>query len=212
MLELSKDERKLVEFAHEEFGEFITQFLLAGLGEETAGRRWQFAVTYASGDGIPLERYVEVILNESADGPALFPRRRDPLVLLALLQLLISGGGPSQSDLTYSQGDVLRLLGWEDALEARREIDEAVERYSLMTFRWTMDKEELGRNDLSQYTAREGLISEYEIVDEERQDRQMTRVLNRVILSPQFLAHLRGRSLFGIEWNEVRSVTLTPLP
>lgn len=105
----------------------------------------------------------------------------------------------------------MNLLGWNDTLEAKVEIDEAVDRYSLITFKWTMSRDELTRNKLSHYTARESLISEYETADEEGLGGQMKRLLNRVVFSSQFIEQLRRRSLFGINWDGVQSVIFNPI-
>jgi hypothetical protein len=180
------------------------------LGEEGAGRRWLFTITYAGGDGARLQRRVEAISHEPADGPALFPRRRDPLVLLALLRLLLSGGHASWYELSYDRRDVLSLLGWGDSREEASEIDEAVERYSLITFRWGMSRAELARSNLSSYTAKEGVISEYRTIDEGEQEGQMRRVVNWAVFSSQFIEGLKRRTLFEINWNRVTSVSYAP--
>jgi hypothetical protein len=75
---------------------------------------------------------VQVLSYEPTDGQSHLPRRRNPLVLLALLQLLISGQA-SQHNLLYDQEYLLNLLNWGDTQEARSEIAEALERYSLIT-------------------------------------------------------------------------------
>jgi hypothetical protein len=85
MLELSTTEQRLIEFAREEFSEFLTRFLLAGLGEESTGRKWKININYA-GEGKSLKRQVQALSHEPEDGTALLPRRRNPLVLLALLR------------------------------------------------------------------------------------------------------------------------------
>src|SRR5438128_39142 len=87
-MRLTARERRLVAFAQEQFGERLCTFLLAGLGEEGAGQRWRFVINYVGEDTSLLSRRVQVITYEPEDGSSYLPRRRDPLVLLALLHLL----------------------------------------------------------------------------------------------------------------------------
>jgi hypothetical protein len=51
-------------------------------------------------------RRIDVITHEPADGSSLLPRRRDPLVLAALLCLLTRGGHERAARLDYQQEDV----------------------------------------------------------------------------------------------------------
>lgn len=202
-MELSAPEQQVVAFASEQFGEPLTQFMLAGLGEEEVGQRWRFTITYVDGQGAKLKRQVQVISHEPADGSSCLPRGRDPLVFLALLQLLTRGGQISNYTLLYDQEDVLKLLGWEDTKETRRQVDEAIKRYFLMTFKWKMNRAELTRKNLSYYTAMERPISECSTLDEEEAG-QSERVFNRIIFNSRFIECLRRRSLFDIVWNSTR--------
>ncbi len=208
-MKLTPSEQHLIDFAREQFGEYLSQFLLTGLGEDKLGQRGRFTIAYNGDDNARLKRQVQVITHEPLDGSSLLPRRRDPLVLLALLHLLPNGDQASPNSLEYKQEDVLSLLGWKDTKKARREIDEAVRRYFLLTFKWKMNKHELARRKLSYSTSSEGLISENNIVNEEDADSvQRKRVFNRVVFNDYFMEQLRGRSLFGIDWKGVRSVLL----
>jgi hypothetical protein len=199
-MELSAPEQHLLNFISEQFGEPLSQFLLAGLGEEEVGQRWRFTITFVNPEGTKLKRHVQVLSHEPADGSSCLPRGRNSLVLLALIQLLIRSSTASQHSLLYAQEEVLNLLGWDDNQETRGEIDETLRRYSLMMFKWKMNRSEAAHNKLSYYTAMERLISEYGTVDEEEEG-QMKRVFNRVIFNSNFIEHLKHRSLFGINWN-----------
>lgn len=208
MIKLSAPEQSLLDFSREQFGEHLSQFLLAGLGEENNEQRWHFAITYLNKDGAELLRRVEVITYEPPDGSTLMPRMRDPLVLLALLQLLLRRDQISPGNLRYEQEDILSLLGWEDTKEARGEIDEAVERYFLLVYKWKMNKSELLRKKLTFYTASENLMSEYEIVDREVGELgRAGHIFNRVAFNVHFTEQLLRRSLFGIDWNSVRAIS-----
>jgi hypothetical protein len=67
----------------------------------------------------------------------------------------------------YELENVLQILRWADNRRNRREIDEAVWRYSQMTFSWKMGRAELARNNLSHYSAMQSLISEYGVREQE---------------------------------------------
>jgi hypothetical protein len=209
MIKLSNSERSLLSFARAEFGEHLTQFLLAGLGEEKVGQRWRFTITYADSNGPTLKRLVQVITHEPMDGSSLLPCGRDPLVLLALLHLLLNSDHASSNSLEYRQEDVLSILGWRDTRKARREIDEAIKRYFMLSYKWKMNKSEMARQRLSFYTSNEGLISESNFLNEEDANAgQMKRIFNRVVFNEHFIEQLLNQSLFGIDWSNVRSVSL----
>jgi hypothetical protein len=208
MPRLTITEQKLVEFARKAFGEFITQFLLAGLGEKKVGRRWLLTLGFVRDGKAKLKRRVQVITHEPEDGSSCLPRGRDPLVLLALLRLLLQSDRAADYKLTYDQEDVLKLLGWEDTRETRREIDEAVRRYFLMSYKWRLNRAELARQKLSSYMAMESIISESENLDRE-EGRRLRRTSNRVVFNPNFIERLKHGTLFDLAWDNVRTLKLS---
>lgn len=205
---LSRPERRLLRFALDTFGEPLSHFLLAGLGEKQVGRRWRFTISYVSDEGVRLERRVRVITHEPEDGSSCLPRGHDPLVLLALLRLLWRKGRAADYRLSYDREEVLSLLGWEDTPQARSEIDEAVGRYFLLNYKWGLSRAELARKGLSSHTATESLISESRTSDREEGGR-MRRTYNSVVFDSIFIESLKKRSLFDIAWDEVRSLNLS---
>lgn len=208
----SASERLLLKFALDTFSGQLSQVLLAGLGKEHGGQRWNFTITYAGG-GATQTRRLQVITYEPESDQSFLPRRRDPLVLLALLQLLLHSRQKSKNILIYDQKEVLDILGWEDSEESRREVDEAVERYSSLTYMWEMGKTELARHNISRYKAREHIISEYEINDEGAGTAgQVERVFNRVVFQEIFIDGLLRRLLFGIAWDSVSLIKLVSEP
>jgi|SRR5579885_289063 len=210
MLRLLKDEQKLIEFARDEFGESITRFLLAGLGEEGEVRRWVFVVTFTDEGDRELHRSVYVEADDlMPEIPTSLPCRREPLVLLALLRLLMRGRETSPATLFYSPREILDLLGWEDSAETRLAIEEAVGRYSFLSYRWEMSAEELSAEDLTFYRSRERLISGYgHDVESEPGEARADRVTHRVDFSPVFIEGLIDRSLFDISWDRVLSMEI----
>jgi hypothetical protein len=199
-MNFSPQEQRVLDFARQQFGEHLCQFLIAGLGEGQVGQRGGFIITYACGETAALKRHVEVITYEPADGSSYLPRGRNPLILIALLRLLVNSNRGALNILHYEQEEVLSLLGWKDTRKARREIDEAVKRYFLLTYQWKMNKSELLHERLTFYTANEAMISAYESTS--REDKKSSRV----VFNEHFIQHLLSRSLFGIDWNNARSV------
>lgn len=206
MLGLTTAERKIIESTREEFGEPLTQFLLAGLGEQKVGQRWRFTISYVDGTGVRLKREVQAISHEPEDGSSCLPRGRDPLIFLALIQLFIRNTQAADYELVYDQEDVLNLLGWDDTEETQFEVNEAIKRYFLMTFKWRMNRTELARKNLSSYTTLERPISECGTFEEG--EGQSRRTSGRVIFSETFIEQLKRRRLFDIDWNNKRQLTL----
>lgn len=200
-IKLLKPEQRLVNFAREQFGEHLSQFLLTGLGEENIGQRGRFEITYDS-EASTIKRHVKVITYEPADGSTYLPQGRNPLVLIALLYLLINSNQRSLNTFRYEQEEVLSLLGWKDTQKARLEIDEAVERYFKLTYQWEMNKSELTNAKLNFFTANEAMISEYESIDTE------DGKSGRLVFNEHFIEQLLNQSLFGVDWNNVRSILL----
>lgn len=204
-MELSAREQQLFDFAIGEFGEPLTQFLLAGLGEDKVRPRWRFTITYLDDESIKTKRTVKVISHEPEDGSSCLPRDRDPLIFLALIRMLIIAGQPSDYRMHYELEDVLQILGWADNRRNRRAIDEAVQRYTQMRYSWKMGRAELARNNLSHHSAMQSLISEYRVRNREKGGR-VTRVLNEVVFSSTFIEALRRRCLCDVNWNTQQQI------
>jgi hypothetical protein len=209
-MELSAPEQRLLDFSRERFGEHLSQFLLSGLGEEPTGQRWRFTINYAGDESAALKRQVEVITHKPLDGSSSLPRGRDPLVLAVLLHLLLTGSQASSTVLSYEHEEVLSLLGWKDTRKACGAIDEAVQRYFKITYKWGMNKTELARQKLRFYTCDENLLSETYILSEEDAGGRIKRVVSRIVFNERFIERLLNRSLFGIDWDSVRSVGMCP--
>jgi hypothetical protein len=204
-MKLSASEQRLLDFAHEQFGEPLTQFLLAGLGETLTAQSWLFTVEFID-DGATLKRELQVSASEQPDGPTRLPQRREPLVILALLRLFILRDQRPSTSLSYSIEEVLEVLGWKDTARTRRIVDEAVECYSSLMYRWAMGDNELALRRLAFYNSTECFVSGFSRLDEEGKDaRHLTRVLNRIDFNKEFVEGLRQRSLFEIAWDQAQS-------
>jgi hypothetical protein len=207
----TRQERRLLKFALDRFGEMISQFLLTGYGKEKVARRWSLGITFIGEDRTLQKRQLKIITHEPADGSSCLPRKRDPLVFLALLRLLLNKGQVSvtKADLLYSVDDVLSLLGWDDTGETRQEIDEAIQRYFQLMFMWELNRPELSRRKLSFSTYSERPVGEFRTIDRaEEEDGVVKRVYNQVKFNEFFINGLLSRNLFGLNWNKVRTLKL----
>jgi hypothetical protein len=210
----SRHERLLLEFTLDTFGEMLGQFLLTGLGNKKEVRqRWNFIINFTGDDGIAQKRRLRVITYELLTGESFLPGGRDPLVLLALLQILLRDDQASNTTLLYRDEEVLNLLGWENSTETRSEISEALDRYALLMYQWEMNSAELARRDLTRYKVNERMISGTEVTNQEAGAvGQVIHVTNRMIFNEFFIDGLLRRSLFEIAWDQVRSIKLVRPP
>ncbi len=202
---LSGSERRLLEFALDLFGEPLSKFLLSGIGEEAESQAWLFRVSFDDGSGVIRSREIRVEPDDIPREPRVLPRRREPLVILALLRLLIETHGPSSSTLPYSQEQVLNLLGWKDDKAPRSAIDQAVKRYARLLYSWRLGQEELTERKLSFYDAEERFVSGYGFYNAE-QDGEDRRVANTVDFSSVFVEGLTRRACFDVNWNRINEI------
>jgi hypothetical protein len=72
-MRISTREQYLLDFAREQFGEQLSQFLITGLGEKQVSQRGHFTITYASNENAVLKRHVQVFTSESANGSPYMP-------------------------------------------------------------------------------------------------------------------------------------------
>lgn len=205
----TRQERRLLKFALDRFGEMLTRFLLAGFSEEKVAPRWAFAITFIGTDGTLQKRRLLIMTHEPADGSSWLPRGRDPLVFIALLRLLLHKRRRADDTLVFQEAEVLKLLGWADTEECRDEIDEAVRRYSLLFYEWGMNSYELAGRTLDYHVVNERPLLGYRTVSEETEEGRMERTYNSVEFSDQFIGGLLRRSLFGVAWDKVKSIKVT---
>jgi hypothetical protein len=205
---LSERELSLLSFALDRFGDTLGGFLLSGLGEDKTAPAWLFVVTFPDGLGRRRSREVRVRADYRPDLPPSVPQHKEPLVALALLRLLIVDRKLSLPSLPYSEGEVLGLLGWEDTHESRRKIDEAVKRYTSLSYEWSAGEEELADTKLSFFHGQARFITWYgrQSVEENGEVRSTA---NEVSFDEVFVEELIGRSLFGIDWDDISSIERT---
>jgi hypothetical protein len=210
---LSRHERRLLKFAKDAFGEALGSFLLSGLGEEGEARAWLFSVTFEDDRGASRVREVRVEAADLPDAATSLPRRKEPLVLMALLRLPLADGSPPPSRLSYRREEVLRLLGWDETAESLRAVDAVVGRYADLGYRWALSAEELAERNLTTFRGWASLVTGCGFRDlEGGGDGVAKRESNHVEFSSEFIRELTGRSVLGVKWDRVREMTRTPPP
>jgi hypothetical protein len=202
-MKLLAQEQSLLDFAREQFGEHLSQFLLAGLEAEDEVQIWLFTVTFTDGQGVNQCREIKVEADERPDIITLLPRHREPLVILALLRLLIVEGEMTAASLYYEPKEVLDLLGWKDSVKSRLIINEAIERYFSISYYWRLSDEELKQRNLSFYNGQSRIVSGYSRYHAEEEGRSKS-LLDMVEFAAPFVEGLMSRRMFDLDWNSVR--------
>jgi hypothetical protein len=202
---LSRKERLLLRFALGRFGEPLSRFLLSGIGEEAEAQMWIFSVSFDDARGVVRSRIIRVEPDDIPGESRVLPGRREPLVMLALLRLLIEAHGSSPT-LSYNQEQVLNLLGWENDETARSAIDQAVKRYARLAYRWVPGAEELAERKLSFYEAEGRFVSGYGFYGAE-EGGEHKRMASRVDFASEFVEELLRRAVFNVDWNRVGGIS-----
>lgn len=166
--------------------------LLAGYGGEVGLRETSLEVVGAA-EGSGEETW---LIEISGD----LPYGEEPLVLAALLKLLLSKG-PLGVRFDFAVEDVLAELGWQDRRFARDVVDNAVRRYTCLSYARRREAETEARG---MYT----LVTGYDqITDAVTEGSGRARLLDRVHFHPYFIGGLRNfRITFaGIDFGALRS-------
>lgn len=166
--------------------------LLAGYGGEVGLRETSLEVVAAAEGGGKETWLIEI----SGD----LPYGEEPMVLAALLKLLLSEG-PLGVRLDFAVEDVLAELGWQDRRFARDAVDNAVRKYTGLSYARRREGEAEARG---LYT----LVTGYDqITDGVAKGGGRARLLDRVHFHPHFIDGLRDfRITFaGIDFGALRS-------
>jgi hypothetical protein len=201
----SDNERILLKFALDQFGESLSRFLLSGFGEDKVVPRWLFTITFSGERSVCYSREVRVEADDRPDIAPSVPRHKEPLVALALLRLLIVDRKLASSILSYDQEEAIRMLGWEDTQESRLSIDEAVSRYFTLSYEWVLGEKELAEANLSFFHGSSRFISGYGHQPAE-ENGKVKPTMNNIEFNAEFVKGLVGRSLFGINWDSISSM------
>lgn len=207
---LSRPERRLLKFAINTFGPSLSSFLLAGVGEEDQGARsWHFSVTFDDDGGASRRREIRVEADDLPDVVTSLPSRKEPLVLMALLWLLMRDHKAFATRLSYDRNEVLRLLGWDETPESLHAVDEAVDRYVDLNYRWSLSAEELSERNLNKFRGWTRFVTGCGYRDEDDDNGPMRRVSTYISFSVEFIRELTGRSVFDVRWDSVREMART---
>lgn len=201
MARRTKAERRLIEFVKGEFGEHLGELLLSGY-ESAELNRWRtFTVSLTDRIGATEQHSIEMV----TDGGSVLPFRKEPLVLASHLKMLRDQGATSR--LVYSFPEILRILGWRDAMRGTASIEAALARYYHTSYAEVRRRRHPFAERAVMHTAEQRLIVGYDLEDEPlRKYKEYSVIYTAVDFNPQFLEHLRRRSLFGIDWNLVTGV------
>jgi hypothetical protein len=192
----SQNEKHLVAFLQETFGELLSIFLLSGLGEEGwAGERF-FTVSLSAGQGAVEKYRLEMI----SDGDTSLPNNLNPLVLAAMLKMLLEHGETCR--LACRQVELMKTLGWDDSSATGKAVLEAVERYYALSIAGMPYAE--NQLDSTGVTRITRLLVEYETREVKTADEMETNVC--VSFNPEIIEAIKKRRLLGIDWNQVVAI------
>lgn len=184
----------------------LSGFLLAGLGEEGEARSWLFSVTFEDDGGATRQRAIRVEADERPDIDTSLPGRKEPLVLMAFLWVLMRERESPVTQLSYGREEVLRVLGWDETPELLSIVDEAVNRYVNLTYTWTLSAEELAERKLKKYRGWTRFVTGCGHVDYEDDEGVRKRESSYVSFSEEFIRELKRRSEFEVRWDRVREM------
>jgi hypothetical protein len=193
---------RLVTFVREEFGEHLGTLLLAGRGEPAGARKRSLIVMLGELTEGRRVRFLEMV----ADGTDL-PHGDDPLVLAALFKLLTRRGAVSR--LVFSLRELLALLGWEESVEEVRSVEGALERYYRTSYVEVGERRHPPLPKQLDVVAEQRLLDGYFLDDGSRRRGGRLGPRHTVVdFNSQFLDQLNRWTLFGINWELVRSISL----
>lgn len=204
-----KAKQRLIDFSRESFGDHLSELLLCGYGEQRILSSRDFAIKLADRK----ETETQLRLMFVAEGPAStqpsLPRGKEPLVLLALLQLLMSKGGESIYRLTYTCDDLMKLLGWENTAQSKSRVDVSVTKYFHTFYQLSDDSPGKVTGSGSERTRKVRALAGQDFAGEE--SGLGNSMIRAVSFGIDFIEPLKKRNLLGIDWNLVQSVTALPV-
>lgn len=192
----TEQERQLVSFMQETYGELLSLFLLSGLGEDGFDGLSYFTVCEL-GPGEMIDRRRLAV---TSDGDTFLPHGRDPLVLAALLKLLQGSG--STHVVRCRPSDLTGLLGWEDIASGGQAVTRAMERYYAVSLAVLADSGELYFGESPVLALRQRILVEHGTAGgESGEEFYVSAAFN-----PDFVDRLRRKALLGIDWSRVVAV------
>jgi hypothetical protein len=197
----TRAERRLIEHLKEQFGEHLSALLLSGRGAKGWVRRRDLVISTTDRVG-NREEHPVVLLTA---GVASLPYGQDPLVLAAHLRMLDERGATGR--LTYDLFEMLAELGWVDPIGGLKGIEGALFRYFSLSYAAVGKRRHPMAPRGEGVTAERRILTAYDFEHEPVRGRSAHPTLHTVVeFSQRFIEQLRQRSLFGIDWDLVRSV------
>jgi hypothetical protein len=197
----TRAEKRLIAHLEEQFGEHLGALLLSGYGTKEWVRRRALVISTTDRVGNQEEHPV-VLLTKGAHS---LPYGQDPIVLAAHLRMLSERGAYGR--FSYDLQEMMGVLGLVDPVQGLKEIEGALHRY----FRLSYAVEGKRRHPLAPQsegvTAERRMLTAYDFEYEPVRSRDPYPMMHTVVeFSQRFVEQLRQRSLFGIDWDLVRSV------
>jgi hypothetical protein len=188
-------------------GEHLATLLLGDYGDHQRRLSQTFLITIAGGDQED-DLNVEV---KTQDRWGL-TCGQEPLVMVALLNILFTRKDLLIGRASYSYQEVLNLLGWKDTKKSRDDIRDAVDITFIQSFNLSADLND-PETPMS-YLRRQHPIMGYEFIENKNtrgsdlgSNRNSYRGDFMIDFNLDFIRMLRERLLLGINWNLVSSVT-----
>lgn len=209
MTRQSKAERELIAYAKKTFGEHLCDLLLCGYGEEGAPSSRDFVVELAGGGEAATRSRLMFIAEGPAGTSPCLPSRKEPLVLLALIQLLMGGDVAAEGGRHLTCVGVPALLGWDETDESRETVAAAVTKY-FHSFYQLIDGPNIGGGGRPRESTRKlRPFGGYEVAGGVGSRKEGDAKCS-VTFNPEFTEALGRGMLLGIDWKRVKG--LTPLP
>jgi hypothetical protein len=198
----TEQERRLVASTQDAYGDMLSLFLLAGLGEEGRAGARHFTVCEMDWDGNIIRR--RLILSPDSE-ESLLPHGRDPLVLAVILKLLRERRQANR--VGFRLAELMATLGWSDLSASGKVVADAIGRYYATTLASLRPSGESypGESGASGRGGRILIEHETQVTEGE----SLGRTHFAVALHPDLALWLGHRILLGIDWKRVVAISLS---
>jgi hypothetical protein len=197
----TEQEMRLVSYTQERYGEMLSLFLLAGLGEEGRAGTRHFTVCEVDWDGNIIRRRLALFPDSEE---SMLPHGRDPLVFAAILKLLRERGKVNR--VRFKLADLTAALGWSDMADSAEAVTGAIGRYYGATLAALPPRGEhyTGESPPSGRGSRILIERETQVTEGEGAGRSYFEVGFHL----EFSLWLRHRILLGLDWKRVIAVEI----